>query len=162
MNQRQELTFGVLASEELIFDTVTTGASNDMEKATKIARAMIAQYGMSEKFGLMSLESVENQYLSGRTVLDCSDRTAAEVDDEVKALLKECYSKAQSILADNREVLDKIAEFLFEKETITGKEFMEIYNRIKNPQAEDLKEEEEVQQVDLEQTVESVDNSENV
>ncbi len=153
---------GGRASEELIFDTVTTGASNDMEKATKIARAMIAQYGMSEKFGLMSLESVENQYLSGRTVLDCSDRTAAEVDDEVKALLKECYSKAQSILADNREVLDKIAEFLFEKETITGKEFMEIYNRIKNPQAEDLKEEEEVQQVDLEQTVESVDNSENV
>ena len=124
---------GGRAAEELVFDSVTTGASNDIEKATNIARAMITQYGMSEKFGLMSLESVENKYLDGRTVLNCSDVTSAEIDSEVKDLLKRCYDEAKSLLAANRDVLDRIADYLYEEETITGKQFMEIFNDVKNP-----------------------------
>ena len=119
------------AAEELVFDTVTTGASNDIEKATQIARAMITQYGMSEKFGLMSLESIENRYLDGRAVLNCGDATAAEIDQEVMKVLKGAFERARELLADNRDVLDKIAEFLFEKETITGKEFMEIFHEVR-------------------------------
>ena len=121
---------GGRAAEEIVFESITTGASNDMEKATQIAREMITQYGMSDKFGLMSLETVENQYLSGSARLNCSDVTAAEVDEEVKKLLKQCYEKAKTLLSENRAALDKIAEFLYEKETITGKEFMKIYNEI--------------------------------
>ena len=124
---------GGMAAEELVFDSVTTGASNDIEKATNIARAMITQYGMSDKFGLMSLESVENKYLDGRTVLNCSDVTSAEIDSEVKDLLKRCYDEAKSLLAANRDVLDRIADYLYEEETITGKQFMEIFNDVKNP-----------------------------
>lgn len=116
-------------AEEIVFQSVTTGASNDIEKATAIARAMITQYGMSEKFGLMGLESVENRYLDGRAVLNCGDATAAKIDKEVMTLLKECYQQAKQLLSENRDILDKIADFLFEKETITGKEFMEIFNR---------------------------------
>ncbi len=116
------------ASEEIIFDSVTTGASNDMEKATKMARSMIAQYGMSEKFGLMSLESVENPYLSRHSQLNCSDKTATEIEEEVKILLKERYEDAKKLLNDNRDKLDNIAGFLFEKETITGKQFMDIFH----------------------------------
>ncbi|MFA9376772.1 MAG: ATP-dependent zinc metalloprotease FtsH [Lachnotalea sp.] len=123
--------FGGRAAEELIFNSITTGASNDIEKATKLARAMITQYGMSEKFGLMGLESVESQYLDGRPVLNCGDATAAKIDREVMRLLKVCYEEAKALLADNKETLDKIADFLFEKETITGKEFMEIYNKVR-------------------------------
>lgn len=123
---------GGRASEEIVFDTVTTGASNDMEKATELARAMITQYGMSDKFGLMSLESVEDKYLSGRSTLNCSEVTAAEIDTEVKTLLKECYAKAKALLLENRDILDEIAIYLYEKETITGKQFMEIYNQVKN------------------------------
>lgn len=119
---------GGRASEEIVFDTVTTGASNDMEKATQMARAMITQYGMSDKFGLMSLETVENRYLDGRATLNCSDATAAEVDNEVKELLKKCYARAVKMLSENRDKLDRIAHFLYEKETITGKEFMELFN----------------------------------
>ena len=119
---------GGRASEEIVFDTVTTGASNDMEKATQMARAMITQYGMSDKFGLMSLETVENRYLDGRATLNCSDATAAEVDNEVKELLKKCYERAVKMLSENRDKLDRIAHFLYEKETITGKEFMELFN----------------------------------
>lgn len=126
---------GGRAAEEIVFDTVTTGASNDMEKATELARAMITQYGMSDKFGLMSLESVEDKYLSGRTALNCSDKTAAEIDNEVKVLLRECYAKAKALILENREVLDKIATYLYEKETITGKQFMEIYNEVKKSEA---------------------------
>jgi cell division protease FtsH len=122
---------GGRAAEELVFDTVTTGASNDIEKATKMARSMVTQYGMSEKFGLMSLESTEDRYLDGRPVRDCSDVTAAEIDTEVKELLKKCYDEAKRLLAANRDVLDKIADYLYEKETITGKQFMEIYNQVK-------------------------------
>jgi len=119
------------ASEEIVFGTITTGASNDIEKATQIARAMITQYGMSEKFGLMSLESVENQYLDGRTVTNCGDATATEIDKEIMILLKGAYEKAKNMLSENREVLDKIAAYLFEKETITGKEFMRIFHEVR-------------------------------
>ena len=125
------------AAEELVFDTVTTGAANDIEKATNLARAMITQYGMSKKFGLMSLESKENQYLSGRTVLNCSDATAGEIDQEVMKILKDSYEEAKRLLSENRDVMDQIAEFLIEKETITGKEFMEIFRRVKGLPPED-------------------------
>lgn len=124
---------GGRAAEEIVFDSVTTGASNDIEKATQIARSMVTQYGMSEKFGLMSLESVENRYLDGRAVQNCSDETSAQVDMEVKELLKKCYDDAKRMLSENRDVLDKIAAYLYEKETITGKQFMEIFNEVKNP-----------------------------
>ena len=124
-------TLGGRAAEEVVFDTVTTGASNDIEKATKIARAMVTQYGMSKKFGLMGLATVENQYLDGRAALDCSDATAAEVDKEVMLILKDSYNEALRIIRENRSAMDEIAAFLIEKETITGKEFMEIYHRIK-------------------------------
>ncbi len=123
--------FGGRAAEEIVFDSVTTGASNDIEKATEIARAMVTQYGMSEKFGLMGLETVESKYLSGQTVMNCSDVTAAAVDEEVMRILKESYDKALQMLRDNRETMDKLAEFLIEKETITGKEFMKIFRQIK-------------------------------
>lgn len=119
------------AAEELVFGSVTTGASNDIEKATSIARAMVTQYGMSEKFGLMGLESIEDRYLDGRPVLKCADETAAEIDHEVMALLQTAYEKARALLADNREPLDKLAAFLIEKETISGKEFMKIYREAK-------------------------------
>ena len=117
------------AAEEIVFDSVTTGASNDMEKATKIAKSMIAMYGMSEKFGLMSLEQVENQYLGRSTSLNCSEKTASQIEEEIKILLKEKYEEAKKILTENRDKLDKIAEYLYEKETITGKQFMEIYHQ---------------------------------
>ena len=122
---------GGRAAEEVVFDTVTTGASNDIEKATQIARAMITQYGMSEKFGLMSLETVESKYLDGSARLNCSDETAAMIDDEVKELLKKCFAEAKKLLSENRDVLDEIAKYLYEKETITGKQFMEIYRKVK-------------------------------
>jgi len=129
---------GGRAAEKLIFDSVTTGASNDIEQATKVARAMVTQYGMSDKFGLIGLESVENRYLDGRAVMNCSDKTAAEVDQEVIRILKECYDKAEALLADNLDVLHKIAEFLIREETITGKEFMRIYREIKGiPETDD-------------------------
>lgn len=144
LNTKKELEamlvelMGGRAAEELVFDTVTTGASNDIEKATNLARSMITQYGMSEKFGLMSLESRENQYLSGRTVLNCSDGTAGEIDQEVMKILKYSYEEAKRLLSDNREAMDKIAEFLIERETITGKEFMEIFRQVKGlPEEED-------------------------
>ncbi len=122
---------GGRAAEELVFDTVTTGASNDIERATSMARAMVTQYGMSEKFGLMGLESIESKYLDGRAVLNCSDVTAAEIDNEVKRILEEAHKEAIRLLSDNREVLDKIAAFLIERETITGAEFMKIFREIK-------------------------------
>lgn len=123
--------FGGRAAEELVFGSITTGASNDIEKATSLARSMVTQYGMSEKFGLIGLESVENKYLDGRTVLNCGDATEAEIDQEVMKILKECYQKAVDYLSGNREVLDKLAEYLIEHETITGKEFMKIFRKVK-------------------------------
>ncbi len=122
---------GGRAAEELVFETVTTGAANDIQQATKLARAMVTQYGMSDKFGLMGLESKESMYLNNGTVLNCSDETAADVDSEVMRILKESYAEAKRLLSENRECLDKIAEFLIEKETITGKEFMEIFHKVK-------------------------------
>lgn len=123
--------FGGRAAEEIVFGSVTTGAANDIEKATSIARAMITQYGMSKKFGLIGLATQEDKYLSGRTVMNCGDDTATEVDKEVMDMLKVAYEKAKAILRDNRKVMDKLAEFLIEKETITGKEFMEILRKEK-------------------------------
>lgn len=125
------------AAEELVFDSVTTGAANDIEKATSIARAMITQYGMSDKFGLMALEEVESRYLDGRAVMNCGEATSSEIDEEVKQLLADCYEKAKSLLADNMEVLDRIATHLKEKETITGKEFMEIFREVKGDSSDD-------------------------
>ena len=119
------------AAEELVFDSVTTGAANDIEKATNIARQMVTRFGMSKKFGLMGLETVENQYLTARRVLNCSDVTAAGIDEEVSQMLKDAYEEAKALLAENREALDKIAAFLIEKETITGKEFMKIFREVK-------------------------------
>ena len=119
------------AAEEIVFDTVTTGAANDIEQATKVARAMITQYGMSERFGLMGLAETQNQYLDGRAVMNCGDSTATEIDHEVMKLLKYSYDEAKRLLSENREALDKIAEFLIERETITGKEFMKIFREIK-------------------------------
>ena len=119
------------AAESIVFDSVTTGASNDIEQATKLARAMITQYGMSEKFGLIGLTTVEDQYLGGRAALNCGEATAAEIDQEVMKILKAAYDQALALLADNRDCLDKIAAFLIERETITGKEFMKIFREVK-------------------------------
>ena len=136
---------GGRAAEEIVFDTVTTGASNDIERATNIAKAMITQYGMSKKFGLMALATVESKYLEGRASLNCSDTTAADIDSEVIAILKESYDKALEILRDNRDLMDQIAAYLIEKETISGKEFMEIFRREKGiPEPEKNKDGKEV------------------
>ncbi len=134
---------GGRAAEELVFDTVTTGASNDIEKATSIARSMVTQYGMSSEFGLMGLESVENRYLDGRAVLNCADATAAGVDDVVMKMLKEAYEEAKRLLSENRKALDLIAGFLIKKETITGKEFMDIFHKVQNGEEVLLPEERE-------------------
>lgn len=123
--------YGGRAAEKLVFNSITTGASNDIEKATALARAMVTQYGMSDRFGLMGLESVENRYLDGRPVLNCSDETAGDIDQEVMRILKECYDRAEKLLAENRDALDKIAEYLITRETITGEEFMKIFNEVK-------------------------------
>ncbi len=126
------VSLGGRAAEEVIFNTVTTGAENDIEKATSMARSMITMFGMSDKFGLMQLESVQNRYLDGNRVLNCSDQTAAQVDEEVKKLLAECYDRAKQIIREHLDSMDKIAQFLIEKETITGKEFMKIYREVEN------------------------------
>ena len=137
LNTKKELeamivvALGGRAAEEIVFDTVTTGASNDIEQATKIARAMITQYGMSERFGLMGLESVQSRYLDGRAVRNCGEATAAEIDEEIMKMLKASYEEAKRLLSANRDALDKIAAFLIEKETITGKEFMKIFREVK-------------------------------
>ena len=121
---------GGRAAEEIVFDSVTTGASNDIEQATKVARAMITQYGMSKKFGLMGLATQENQYLNGRAVLNCGDNTATEVDHEVMELLRVSYEEAKRLISNHRKALDKIAAYLIRKETITGKEFMIIFRAV--------------------------------
>ena len=149
------------ASEEIVFDTVTTGASNDIEKATNIAQAMVTQYGMSAKFGLIGLATVENKYLDGSARLNCSDHTAAEIDQEVMQILKESYDKALALLKENRDLMDELAAYLIEKETITGKEFMQIFRKAKGiPEPEEtVKEtskketEEEVKEDIVEETI---------
>ena len=138
LNTKKELEamlvgyLGGRAAEEIVFDTVTTGAANDIEQATKVARAMITQYGMSEKFGLMGLATQEDQYLSGHAVLNCGDDTATEVDHEVMKLLHASYEEAKNLLSAHRNSLDKIAEYLIRKETITGKEFMKIFRAVES------------------------------
>lgn len=143
----QDMLVGYLggrAAEEIVFDTVTTGASNDIEKATNIARSMVTMYGMSKRFGLVGLETVESQYLDARRVPQCSDATEAQVDEEVISILKDAYEEAKRLLSENREILDKIAAYLIEKETITGKEFMAIFRKEKGlPDPEEEKREEE-------------------
>ena len=150
LNSQKELQamlvgyLGGRAAEEIVFNSVTTGAANDIEQATRLARAMVTQYGMSEKFGLMGLVTQQDKYLTGRTTMNCGDATAAEVDNEIMRILKEAYEEAKRLLMDNREVMDEIAEFLIEKETITGKEFMEIFRRCKGiPEPEEKKDGEE-------------------
>jgi cell division protease FtsH len=134
---------GGRAAESIMFDSVTTGASNDIEKATGMARSMVTLYGMSDKFGMVGLESVENRYLDGRRVLNCSEVTAAAIDEEVMKIMKECYDKAKGFLEENKDVMDRLAEFLYEKETITGKEFMKIFREMKGlPEEEEKKEDE--------------------
>ena len=149
LNTKKELEarlvelMGGRAAEEIVFETVTTVASNDIQQATNLARAMVTQYGMSEKFGLMALESQENQYLTGRAILNCGDATAAEIDKEVMKVLKDAYEAAKSLLNENRDAMDQIADFLIEKETITGKEFMKIFRKVKGiPEPEETPEEE--------------------
>ena len=136
----QAMLVGMLAgraAEEIVFDTVTTGAANDIEKATSIARAMITQYGMSEKFGLIGLESIQHRYLDGRPVANCGQETASESDHEVMKILKESYEEAKRLLGEHRKALDEIAAFLIEKETITGKEFMDIFHQVEGITPED-------------------------
>ena len=165
LNTKKELhamLVGMLAgraAEEIVFDTVTTGASNDIEKATKVARAMVTQYGMSEKFGLIGLESIQNRYLDGRPVSNCGQETASEIDKEVMKLLKDSYEAAKDLLKGHRKALDKIAAFLIEKETITGKEFMEIFHEVEGINPDDKKEKSEdriaMNPVSLEKTEET-------
>ena len=131
------------AAEELVFNVQTTGASNDIERATSLARNMITQYGMSEKFGMAGLESIQNKYLDGRNVSNCSEETKTDIDKEVVRVLKECHEKAFNILKENRDALDEIAEFLINKETITGDQFMEIFNRVKSGRGNSENDEEE-------------------
>ena len=126
--------FGGRAAEEVKFNSITTGASNDIERATSIARAMVTQYGMSDEFGLIGLESITNRYLDGRAVMNCAESTAAKVDEVVMKILKETYQKALAYIRDNMDILDEAAQFLIKKETITGKEFMEIFNKYKKPE----------------------------
>ncbi len=146
------------AAEKLKFDSITTGASNDIEKATNIARRMITMYGMSDEFGPVALESVESQYLEGRTVLNCSEETAAKIDEAVMKVLKKAYEDALSMLSENMEVMDKLAAHLIEKETITGKEFMEIFRREKGlPDPEEEKKGEENTESTDSETKDSVD-----
>ena len=132
LEERLVSMLGGRAAEELVFGDVTTGAQNDIEQATNIAKSMVTLYGMSESFGLMGLAKIENQYLSGRSVMDCSDQTAAQVDKEVERILKAAYQTALGLLRENRMVLDQIADFLINRETITGKEFMQILRKVKN------------------------------
>ena len=120
------------AAEEIVFDTMTTGAANDIERATDMARKMITMYGMSDKFGLVGLESIESRYLDGRAVANCSEETRTKIDEEIVSVMRERYEIAKTLLRDNRDALDEISEFLIEKETITGDEFMEIFNKVKD------------------------------
>lgn len=131
---------GGRAAEDIVFHSVTSGAANDIEQATNIAKSMITRFGMSEKFGMMSLVTVESQYLDGRASMNCAEETAAEVDKEVLKVINSCYAEAVRLLTENREVLDKIAGYLYEHETITGKEFMKIFRELKGLPEEDEKE----------------------
>lgn len=144
---------GGRAAEQLVFESPTSGASNDIENATSIARNMVTRFGMSDKFGMMGLATVENQYLEGRASMTCGERTAAEVDQEVLRIVTECYDKATGLLEENREILDKISDYLYEHETITGKEFMKIFRDLKG-----LDDPEEKKEDTSAETVEEIDD----
>ena len=151
LNSKEELhdmivgLLGGRAAEELKFQSVTTGASNDIEKATSLARAMVTQYGMSDRFGLMGLATVESQYLEGRAAMNCADATAAEVDEEVRKMMESCYEEAKKILSENLGVMDVIAAYLIKEETITGEQFMKLYRREKGiPEPEKKQDAEEL------------------
>ena len=144
---------GGRAAEQLVFESPTSGASNDIENATSIARNMVTRFGMSDKFGMMGLATVENQYLEGRASMTCGERTAAEVDQEVLRIVTECYDKATDLLEENREILDKISDYLYEHETITGKEFMKIFRDLKG-----LDDPEEKKEDTSAETVEEIDD----
>lgn len=149
------------AAEEIVFDTVTTGASNDIERATKLARAMVTQYGMSEKFGLMGLESIQHKYLDGRPVMNCGEETAGEIDKEVMQMLKKAYEEAKRLLSENRKALDKIADYLIEKETITGKEFMDIFHKVQEDEGStEIVENVEITEKDAESSVNDTESTE--
>jgi cell division protease FtsH len=138
---------GGRAAEEIVFKTVTSGAANDIEQATNVAKSMITRFGMSDKFGMMNLVTVESQYLDGRAAMNCAEKTAAQVDKEVLKLISDSYSAAVIMLKENREVLDKISDYLYEHETITGKEFMKIFRELKGlPDPEDEQEEQKKQE----------------
>ena len=163
LRSKEELTERIItalagrASEEINFGSITTGASNDIEQATNIARAMVTQYGMSERFGLVKLESVEDKYLNGRTVMDCSDVTAAQIDEEVMKITAAAYEEAKRLLTENKELMDELAQFLLEKESITGKEFMTIFNRAKGLPENNGIEEDEDSKEDAETVAESTE-----
>ncbi len=147
------------AAEEIVFENVTTGAANDIEKATSIARAMVTQYGMSKKFGLVGLETVESKYLDGRSALNCSDTTAADIDIEITRILKDSYKQAKKLLKENRQVMDKLAAHLIEKETITGKEFMKIFREekgIPEPKEDDKTDKPKVDEADKQEDINKV------
>lgn len=165
LNTKKELKamlvgmLGGRAAEEIVFDTVTTGASNDIEQATKLARSMVTQYGMSEKFGLIGLESVQHRYLDGRAVMNCGEATAAEIDGEVMQMLKEAYAEAKHLLTEHRETMDHIAAFLIEKETITGKQFMKIFREVEGiPEPEES--DEKAERISLKEPVKVLEASE--
>ena len=139
------------AAEAIKFESVTTGASNDIEQATSMARSMVTMYGMSERFGMVGLESLQDRYLDGRAVMNCSDQTATQIDEEVRIMINNAYEKAEALLRENEDILDEIANYLIEHETISGKEFMKIFNRLKGIEEKDTIEEEE-----LEKTAEDV------
>ncbi len=147
LNSKEELeamivtALGGRAAEELVFHSVTTGAANDIEKATAVARDMVTRFGMSEEFGLMALARQQDMYLTGRAVLDCGESTAAEIDKVVAKMLDKAYAQAKEILSGNLAALDKISAYLIEKETISGREFMEILNEVNDPRKEETHEE---------------------
>jgi cell division protease FtsH len=138
LNNRDELLDQITvflagrAAEELVFNIQTTGASNDIERATDMARKMVTMFGMSERFGLVGLESIESKYLDGRAVSNCSEETKTAIDTEIVKIMKERYEIAKQLLNENRDALNEIAEFLINKETITGDEFMDIFNKVKD------------------------------
>ena len=144
LSSREELLvelqtlLGGRAAEQIVFGIATTGASNDIERATDLARKMVTQYGMSEKFGLMALSTVSSQYLDASTMMNCADETAFAADSEIQKLLESCYEKAKQILCEHRELLDEVALYLLQKETITGDELMTYVNaegkRLKAPE----------------------------
>ena len=149
--------FGGRAAEKVIFDSITTGASNDIEKATSLARSMVTQYGMSDKFGLMGLESVESRYLDGSPVRHCGEETSGEIDKEVMKILQQCYDEAEEIIRNNMDALESIGEYLFEKETISGKQFMKLYREVKGilePEEEDSKDDKKNSDKDTSENIE--------